>query len=79
MAEVIEDGEWPTPASGSGGVYPWDEWLDGQPRRLRQGVDFEVRPEAFRSAATMAAGRRRIRVRTSVRGDEVYVQRIVEG
>jgi hypothetical protein len=35
--------------------YPWDEWLDGQPRKAVQGVDFQITPESFRSAVKSAA------------------------
>ena len=75
MAEVIRDEEWPSDP-WQAGVYPWDEWLDGQPRRLRRGVDFEALPSSFRGAAAMAATRRRVKIRTRTVGDEVFLQRI---
>ncbi|MDA8318846.1 MAG: hypothetical protein M0030_03395 [Actinomycetota bacterium] len=64
------------PMTGKGNGYPWDEWLDGQPRLLERGVDFLSGPADLRTAAYRAAEKRGIRVRTQVAGENLEVQAI---
>lgn len=41
MAEIIT-GDYERPKKGGPAFkYPWDEWFDGQRRRLRRGEDFD--------------------------------------
>lgn len=73
MAELIDVSEWPEQRPGVY-MYPWDEWLDGRPRRFRRGVDFEPEPRVFRQAAFHAARRRAVKLTTRIVGDSVYLQ-----
>ena len=52
-------------------MYPWDEWLDGQPRKLTRGEDFQVSPHSFGRAAHAAARVRGKRLRTSIEGVDI--------
>lgn len=42
--------------------YPWDEWLDGEPRRIHQGVDFEIDPRRMAMSIRSAAKNRNLKV-----------------
>lgn len=61
-------------------VYPWAEWLDGDPWALEIGVDFKGKVETFRANAIVHAKKRGGRVRTRIvrsegeRPDVLYVQ-----
>jgi hypothetical protein len=76
VAEVVSAEDWP--AGTYDARYPWDEWFDGQMWKLRRGEDFDVMPSAFRSAISMAASRRRVKVTTRIREDVVFLQRLDE-
>ena len=39
--------------------YPWDEWLDGQVRRLKAGVDFQCSPDSLEVTARRQASKRK--------------------
>lgn len=55
-------------------TYPWDDWLDGQPRRLLRGSDFRCQVQEM-AALTRQAGRRRgLLVRTSTRDGSLILQ-----
>lgn len=54
--------------------YPWDEWFDGQTRLLEPGVDFHVRPDAFRSGAYARAKVAGLKVTVLLRSEGVYLQ-----
>lgn len=42
--------EFPAPrTAGRKPTYPWDEWIDGKPRELVQGVHFECEPKSLRT------------------------------
>jgi hypothetical protein len=56
------------------GRYPWDEWLDGQIRLLKQGVDFKCKATSFVCIAHVAAARRGGKLNTTRRGDGVVIQ-----
>lgn len=57
--------------------YPWSEWLDGHVWRLVPGEDFDVEMESFRSAAYMAAARKKVRVKTHIpkKKDCIFIQK----
>lgn len=73
MAEILSEGlsAW---KSHRGRKYPWDEWLDGQPRRLVGGEDFTIDPLYMTQAIHATGRRRRITVRTRRDGDDVLIQ-----
>jgi len=71
VAEVVDG----FPESGRNAKFPWDEWFDGQVRRLEHGVDFDSKPSSFRSAANGVAARRGHGVRVKVVGGSVFLQR----
>lgn len=56
--------------------YPWAEWLDGQPRELVQGVDYDL-PRQLVRAARNYAHNHGFGVRVSVRGDRLYLQALL--
>ena len=45
--------------------YPWNEWLDGQPRKLDRGKDFTVSIRSFRAVAALAGTVRGLKVRAA--------------
>ena len=55
--------------------YNWDEWLDGEPRVLIRGEDFDTDPASMRVTVYRAATRRGQRVRTMIEGDTLVIQR----
>lgn len=46
MAELIQRFE---SKKGRPAIYPWDDWSDGNARRLRQGSDFTATLYSFRT------------------------------
>ena len=54
----------------SNGKYPWHEWLDGKPRRLKRSVDFAAARLSMKSAIHFAAKWRSLDVITSMHGDD---------
>lgn len=67
MAEIVTDAEWSTSRSS---FYPWDEWLDGQTRKLVRDVDFRVTCDSFRRNAYIAAGQRGMKIKTRLFSDQ---------
>lgn len=55
--------------------YNWTEWLDGEVRSIKRGVDFECDGRSMASAIRQAAKRAGQSVRVSVDGDTVVFQR----
>jgi hypothetical protein len=53
--EILDAGQVTWEPSKTRNKYPWDEWLDGQPRKAVHGTDFTIAPESFRSAVKSAA------------------------
>lgn len=51
--------------------YPWDEWTNGAVWKVRQGVDFDIDPERFRSVLYVAAQRRGMKAQTTITEQEV--------
>lgn len=47
-------------------VCPWDEWLDGNPWRLKKGEDYDVATVSMRAAAFRAAKAAGKSVRTRI-------------
>jgi hypothetical protein len=74
MAEILDR----FPTAGGAAIYPWEEWLDGQIRKLRAGVDFKSKPTTFRSNAQLQAskrgGRARIRHLASENPEAIVLQ-----
>lgn len=58
--------------------HPWDEWLDGQPRRLSRGADYVCDERVMADLAYNAARRRgmRVSVRYSRANGHVCLQAI---
>ena len=54
-------------------IYPWDEWCDGQVRRLFRGEDFNSDPKSFRVLVHRTAKSRGLKARTSIESDGVFV------
>lgn len=54
--------------------YPWERWTDGCIHVLTRGEDFDVSTYSFRHAAHNHADRNGFRVRTSTRGERVWLQ-----
>lgn len=59
-------------------MYAWDEWFDGSIWRAERGIDFQCEPESFRVQACTEAKQRGIKVQTSVEGDAVIFQALIE-
>jgi hypothetical protein len=55
-------------------AYPWDEWLDGQIRKLDRVTDFDGPAMSVERVIRTSANRRGIRVRIRVEGDSIYLQ-----
>ena len=73
MAKILE--EFPVNPVGRQAKYPWKVWLDGKPRLLVQGEDFETTPANFRATAFQAAARSGIKIRTAAVGqNDIAVQ-----
>jgi len=73
MAEVLDNYEFRK--AGRNGVYPYEEWFDGQVWKLYQGVDFDCSITSMRVNLYNAAKRKGIKIRTSTRIDAVIIQR----
>lgn len=58
-------------------MYPWDKWLDGQIRQLTKGTDFDVSMQSMRTMVYYAAKARGMSVATSVVGDDLIIQSLV--
>lgn len=58
--------------------YPWDEWLDGKPRKLVKGEDFQVDLKGMACQCHNVARRRGAGVTVRVRSDEgaIYIQKL---
>lgn len=54
--------------------YNWPLWSDGRIHVLTRGVDFDVKPQCLAHAAYRRAEVHGIRVKTTVRGDRVWIQ-----
>ena len=72
MAKIID--EMPKRRRGPRPLYPWDEWFDGQARRLEHGADFTSSPAVLRTAIHKAAVRRGMTAQTVIDGSDLLVQ-----
>ena len=54
--------------------YPWETWLDGQPRKATRNVDFMCSPKGFAAAIYRTSFRKHLKTTVIVRGDDVYFQ-----
>lgn len=71
MAEIVEG----MPGRNHCKEYPWDEWLDGQTRRLKKGEDFTCPVVNMRSQVYVAAKRLGKKVRISLTSDDsLYIK-----
>jgi hypothetical protein len=50
--------------------YPWDEWLDGHPWKLRRGEDFDTSIASMRAIASKAARSEGMTLRTQATKDD---------
>ena len=73
MAEIIEDFGKIT-HGGKKNKYPYDEWFDGQVRKLTRGTDFDVVPMNFVQCMLQAAYRRRVVLKIRRDGNIVIMQ-----
>jgi hypothetical protein len=78
MAEILREYDW-TRASAHienarSRAYPWEEWLDGQIRKLTRGDDFDGPSMSVERVIRTSANRRGIRVRIRVEGESIYLQ-----
>ncbi len=71
MSEILADYTWDKRRRGRPTKYPWDEWMDGQIRRIVWGKDFNCKVESMRAALrTRVPSDSPIKVRTSVADKE---------
>ena len=61
MAEILDS--FPNEKQHWNTRYPWSEWLDGKPRRFKQGVDFLCKFQSFRTHAYIQAHKRGLKLR----------------
>jgi hypothetical protein len=63
------------PARGGRLSYPWDEWFDGQLRKLTAGEDFSVKVHSMYAMARSAAQIRNITLLyNNIRDEHLYLQ-----
>ena len=70
MAEVLDSYDF----GAATGRYPWDEWLDGQIRRLVGGTDFEVKATSLITSAKKQANKRGKGLNVRTDGNDVVLQ-----
>lgn len=70
MAEVLDSYDFATNASR----YPWDEWMDGQIRKLVGGKDFQVKTTSLITSAKKAAAKRGKGLNVRTDGNDVVLQ-----
>jgi hypothetical protein len=60
--------------------YPWALWLDGTPRKLTRGVDFDCSPMSFYRQLRAIAHKRGIGVRTLffADGDSIALEAVAK-
>ena len=74
MAEVIQ--EFTRKARTRAEKYPYDEWFDGQKRRLSVGDDFAAKPSVFRGTLYSAAKRRGLKLVSRTFDDALEIQAV---
>lgn len=69
MAEVLDSHDF---RSGHGNaLYPWEEWQDGQTRRIVRGEDFQVDPKVMQGQIKVRGSKVGRKTATNVQGDAV--------
>ena len=69
MAEVLDAHDF---RSGHGNAkYPWDEWQDGQTRRIARGTDFDVEAKVMQGQIKVRGAKVGRKTATNVQGDAV--------
>lgn len=58
--------------------YKWDVMSDGKARKFTRGVDFHCRPGTFRQLFYGLCLRRGWKSETEIKGDDVYLQAIIQ-
>ena len=77
MAEVLEGHDFRT---GHGNAkYPWDEWQDGQTRRIVRGEDFDVEAKVMQGQIKVRGSKVGLKTATNVQGDAVVFAFQTEG
>lgn len=78
MATILPQYDWTSASAhitnARSRAYPWEEWLDGQIRKLDKGDDFDGPAMSVERVIRTSANRRGIRVRIRVEGDSIYLQ-----
>jgi hypothetical protein len=72
MATVLNSFEF-SRGRGRKSKYPWDEWADGQIRRLVQGEDFDVKLETIIQSAYHHAKKNGVKVKVTKDSDKSVV------
>lgn len=63
---------------GHHSIYPWSQWLDGQPWELTRGEDFRISIHSFRTMAARAARQKGGRIRSCVVDGKLIVMFVIE-
>lgn len=54
--------------------YPWPDWTDGKPRRLKQGEDFDATLESFRTMVHRKARDLNLKAHTKINEADTSIQ-----
>lgn len=54
--------------------YDWASWTDGEWWRLRQGVDYHVGTESFRSTAATHGNRHGLKLTSQATDDGIFIR-----
>lgn len=71
MGEIIESVDI---SKGRPAKYPWEEWTDGQSRRLHRGGDFDATLESFRTMVHRKARDMGMRAHTKINEADASIQ-----
>jgi len=72
MAKILKEFDFDNPPK------PLETYLDGRIWQLQKGVDFEVKPENFKSTLYKIAAKQNKKLRTAIVGDIITVQSYTE-
>lgn len=74
MPEIVETHQFKKGRKNAS-VYPWEEWSDGQIRKLTRGIDFTCKVSSFQNAAYWWARKNGLTASTNiVRVDQVMLR-----
>lgn len=76
MGQVLKS--FPAKKPGRPVTYPWDEWTDGQVRRLFRGEDFQANPKSFRVTIHRTAKNRALKAKTHIESDDAIIVRFYD-